>query len=64
MSGPSTVLVDRRSATNGRHWGQEGDYLYPVNRTHSEMVKLDSTHDSVYAQALLCLEGYQESSKS
>lgn len=64
MSGPPAVLVDRRSATNGRHWEQDDGYLYPVNRTHSEMVKLDNRHDIVYAQALDCLKRVQEISKS
>lgn len=64
MSGPSTVLVDRRSATNGRHWEQDDRYLYPVNCTHSEMVKFDSKHDAVYAQVLHYLKLSKERSKS
>lgn len=47
MSGPPTILVERSSATHGRHWETGGHYIKPMNQTHSDLVKY-SPHDEDY----------------
>lgn len=39
MTGDPAVLVDRYSAKSGRVWEDKPSNLYPINCTHSEMVK-------------------------
>lgn len=39
MTGDPAVLVDRYSAKIGRVWEDKPSHLYPINCTHSEMVK-------------------------
>lgn len=52
MDGPSAVLVDASSATHGRHWESRHPFIYPVNRSHSDMVKFTGNDDSVYRVVL------------
>lgn len=52
MSGPSAVLVDASSATHGRHWESRHPFIYPVNRSHSDMVKFTGSDDHVYRVVL------------
>ena len=44
MSGEPAVLVDRHSAKSGRSWEDQRSHLYPINCTHSDMVKF-AEHD-------------------
>lgn len=52
MDGPSAVLVDASSATHGRHWESRHPFIYPVNRSHSNMVKFTGNDDPVYRVVL------------
>lgn len=52
MNGPSTVLVDISSATHVRHWETGCPFIYPVNRSHSDMVKFTGNDDLVYRVVL------------
>jgi hypothetical protein len=45
MNGPPAVLVDRHSATHGREWESDGQFIQPVNRNHSELVKFSNRDD-------------------
>ena len=44
MTGDPTVLVDRYSAKSSRLWEDKRSHLYPINCSHSEMVKFPE-HD-------------------
>ena len=45
MCGEPAVLVDRHSAKSGRAWEEQGSYLFPINCTHSDMVKFCEYND-------------------
>lgn len=63
MSGPSTVLVDRHSATSGRPWESGTDFVYPVNESHSGIVKFRNKHDETYEMILCRLRDIQTKTK-
>ena len=58
MDGPLAVLVDRHSATHGREWESDGQFIQPVNRNHSELVKF-SKHDDDYQTVLRHLSAFK-----
>ncbi len=47
MSGEPAVLVDRHSAKSGRSWEDQRSHLYPINCTHSDMVKFCEHDDDL-----------------
>ncbi len=47
MSGEPAVLVDRHSAKSGRFWEDQRSHLYPINCTHSDMVKFCEHDDNL-----------------
>ena len=47
MSGEPAVLVDRYSAISGRSWEDQRSHLYPINSTHSDMVKFCEHDDDL-----------------
>lgn len=47
MSGEPAVLVDRHSAKSGRPWEDQRSHLYPINCTHSDMVKFCEHDDDL-----------------
>ena len=47
MSGEPAVLVDRHSAKSGRSWEDQQSHLYPINCTHSDMVKFCEYDDDL-----------------
>ncbi|EOD51789.1 putative nacht and ankyrin domain containing protein [Neofusicoccum parvum UCRNP2] len=52
MTGPPTVFVDAYSATHGRLNDAGSHQVYPVNRTHGDLVKFDNPHDETYTKFL------------
>jgi protein SERAC1 len=63
MDGPPAVLVDRHSATHGREWESDGQFIQPVNRNHSELVKF-SKYDDEYQTVLRHLSTFRKSAGS
>jgi protein SERAC1 len=63
MSGPPAVLVDRHSATHGREWESDGQFIQPVNRNHSELVKF-SNRDDEYQTVLRYLSTFRKNACS
>ncbi|KAF3065389.1 Ankyrin repeat domain-containing protein 50 [Trichoderma lentiforme] len=59
LKGPSIQLVDIGSATQGRSWEERGNYIKPIHRTHSELVKFRQIDDDYTTVELL-----EESPKS
>ena len=47
MSGEPAVLVDRHSAKSGGFWEDQRSHLYPINCTHSDMVKFGEHDDDL-----------------
>ena len=45
------MLVTELSATHGRHWEDRPEYIYAIDRTHSEMVKF-GPQDHEYEKVL------------
>lgn len=56
MTGPSTILVTKSSATHGRPWEDGAEQICAINRTHSEMVKF-GPHDADYKNVRERLSG-------
>jgi hypothetical protein len=54
MTGKAEVLVAKPSATHCRPWEESNDYLCPINRDHSDMVKFRS-NDNNYDIVLVTL---------
>ncbi|KAH0551761.1 hypothetical protein GP486_007020 [Trichoglossum hirsutum] len=54
MGGATQLLVDRDSATDGRHWYGRED-IYPLNKNHSNLVKF-TEHDEHYPIVLKVLK--------
>lgn len=52
MTGPPAVLVDSHSATHGRPYDSEHHRNYPIDRTHSDLVKFSSAYDETYIMVL------------
>jgi hypothetical protein len=63
MSGPPAVLVDRHSATHGREWESDGQFIQPVNRNHSELVKFSNREDE-YQTVLRYLSTFRKNACS
>jgi hypothetical protein len=63
MDGLPAVLVDRHSATHGREWESYGQFIQPVNRSHSELVKF-SNHDDEYQTVLRYLLTFRKNACS
>jgi protein SERAC1 len=63
MNGPPAVLVDRHSATHGREWESDGQFIQPVNRNHSELVKF-SNRDDEYQTVLRYLSTFRKNACS
>jgi protein SERAC1 len=63
MNGPPAVLVDRHSATHGREWESDGQFIQPVNRNHSELVKF-SNRDDEYQTVLRYLSTFTKNACS
>ena len=63
MDGPPAVLVDRHSATHSREWESDGQFIQPVNRNHSELVKF-SNHDDEYQTVLRHLSTFRKNACS
>lgn len=59
MDGPPAVLVDRHSATHGREWESDGQFIQPVDRNHSDLVKF-SNYDDEYQTVLRHLSKFRE----
>ena len=59
MTGDPAVLVDRYSAKSGRVWEDNRSCLYPINCTHSEMVKFPE-HDEDCERVLSKLKHFAE----
>ena len=54
MNGPEVVLVDKDSATAGRHWENEPHHILSVNANHSDIVKFgDNDEDYVRVRSQL-----------
>ncbi|MCJ1282611.1 hypothetical protein MMC26_001936 [Xylographa opegraphella] len=54
MNGPEVVLVDKDSATAGRHWENEPHHILSVNTNHSDIVKFgDNDEDYVRVRSQL-----------
>ncbi|EOD43895.1 putative ankyrin repeat protein [Neofusicoccum parvum UCRNP2] len=60
MTGEPAVLVDRDSATYGREWELGDRYVYPVNQTHSNMVKFNGFDDDTYRVVVYHLKSFKE----
>ncbi|KAI9150018.1 Trans-aconitate decarboxylase 1 [Paramyrothecium foliicola] len=56
MNGELRVLVAPSSATHCRPWEDKDDYTYPMQRNHSNLVKL-GLHDPDYDTVLHVIEG-------
>lgn len=56
MEGPKCRLVDISSATNGMPYDYGRHVVRPINRSHSEMVKLHGPTDEVYKQVFTDLQ--------
>ncbi|KAL7900031.1 hypothetical protein HDV63DRAFT_370169 [Trichoderma sp. SZMC 28014] len=56
MTGPTTVLVTKSSATHCRPWEDGAEHICAINRTHSEMVKF-GPHDADYKNVRERLSG-------
>lgn len=54
MTGPRIKLVDFASATHGRDWEEDGSYIKPMHRDHSNLVKFSHIDDD-YTTVLRCL---------
>lgn len=54
MDGPTQLLVDADSATDGRYWKNQGD-IYPLNKNHSNLVKF-TERDEYYPMVLPILK--------
>ncbi|KAH6613521.1 hypothetical protein F5144DRAFT_406716 [Chaetomium tenue] len=52
MGGPEAVLVSKSSATHCRPWESGPDYICPLDRSHSNMVKF-APHDHEYDDKVL-----------
>jgi hypothetical protein len=63
MDGLLAVLVDRHSATHGREWESDGQFIQPVNRNHSELVKF-SNHDDDYQTVLRHLSTFRKNASN
>ncbi len=56
MTGEAKVLVGKPPATHCRPWEESNDYLCPIDRDHSDMVKF-SANDNNYDIVLVTLQG-------
>ncbi|RFU77499.1 nacht and ankyrin domain containing [Trichoderma arundinaceum] len=56
MTGPAAILVSKLSATHCRPWEDGAQYICPINRTHSEILKF-GPEDHEYENALGRIEG-------
>jgi len=45
MTGPPALLVTKASATHCRPWENRPEHIYPISRSHSEMVKFGKHND-------------------
>lgn len=54
LTGPRIRLVDTASATHGRSWEEVGNYIKPIHRTHSDIVKFSQIDDD-YTTVSNCL---------
>lgn len=52
MTGRLVVLVDSHSATHGRPNDSDGHRVYPIDCSHSELVKFSSSYDEAYTTVL------------
>lgn len=59
MTGPTEILVDPNSATNGRVHDGIKSHNYPIDSTHSDLVKFSSEKDGSYKIVLEHLEKMQ-----
>ncbi|KAF9641127.1 hypothetical protein BFW01_g486 [Lasiodiplodia theobromae] len=55
MAGPPRKLVDRSSATHGRPWNREEQFVKAINRNHSDLVKFEASTDPIYQERVLPL---------
>lgn len=56
MNGPYDILVKPHSATQGKFTNDRQHRVLAINRTHSDLVKLQGTNDDVYVAILNWLE--------
>ncbi|KAI0893464.1 hypothetical protein F4806DRAFT_498979 [Annulohypoxylon nitens] len=52
LKGPPELLVGSASAIHGRPSEEIRDFIHPINKTHSEMVKFNSEFDADYKAVL------------
>jgi hypothetical protein len=55
MTGPPAVLVTKSSATQCRPWETGAEFICPILRNHSEIVKFNS-QDIEYDKVIECLK--------
>lgn len=60
MTGPPTVLVTAHSATHGRLGDEAGHRVYPIDRTHSDLVKFTGPYDEPYTTTVQFLASVEE----
>lgn len=48
MSGPPAILVDTFSATHGRPDEARNHRVHPIERSHSDLVKLANRYEEAY----------------
>ncbi|VUC33473.1 unnamed protein product [Clonostachys rosea] len=63
ITGKSVVLVDKASATHGRPWEMNTQFIIPIQRTHSDLVKFDNPSPE-YEKVRGCLIDILGSGKS
>lgn len=56
MTGPPVMFVDRASATDDCPWKNNDQHVLPLNRKHSEQVKILDCDDDYIQVACLLLE--------
>ncbi|KAK7222801.1 hypothetical protein V2G26_010804 [Clonostachys chloroleuca] len=54
ITGKPVVLVDKASATHGRPWEMNNQFIIPIQRTHSDLVKFDSKYSHDYEKVRGC----------
>ncbi|CAG9990679.1 unnamed protein product [Clonostachys byssicola] len=54
ITGKPVVLVDKASATHGRPWEMNNQFIIPLQRTHSDLVKFDSKYSHDYEKVRGC----------
>uniref|UniRef100_A0A8H7KCB5 DUF676 domain-containing protein n=1 Tax=Bionectria ochroleuca TaxID=29856 RepID=A0A8H7KCB5_BIOOC len=64
ITGKPVVLVDKASATHGRPWEMNNQFIIPIQRTHSDLVKFDSKYSHDYEKVRGCFNEILGAGKS